>query len=234
MSEDTKNEELAKKIDAKLKKADADCGKEVDQKLSYNEMAAKLDAAMAKLDAMFAKKDAEDCAKKDADGEDEDGDMDPDKCAAEKLVADRKRAKADAVFSAEHSDAIASAYLRADSVYSIWGMSPPKAMSGETVRDYEARLARPLQKYSKEFGAVDLRKLDDATFAGVKSRIYADAVTESHNPDLYTEGLREIQTRDQTGRMITSFKGQPRAWLSEFTAPTMRASIDTDRAFGRR
>jgi hypothetical protein len=192
MSEDAKNEELAKKIDAKLKKADAaDGGKEVDQKLSYNEMCAKLDAAMAKIDAM--------CAKKDAEGEEKD----PEDVEAEKLVADRKRAKADAVFSAEHSDAIASAYLRADSVYSIWGMSPPKAMSGETVRDYEARLARPLQKYSKEFGAVDLRKLDDATFAGVKSRIYADAVTESHNPDLYTEGLREIQTRDQTGRMIT-------------------------------
>ncbi len=151
------------------------------------------------------------------------------------MVADRKRAEADAVFSAEHSDAIASAYVRADSVYSIWGMRPTPAMSHESVRDYEGRLARPLQQYSKEFGAVDLRKLDDPTFKGVISRIYADAVTESRNPDLYTEGLREIQTRDQTGRLITSFKGQPRAWLSEFTAPPMRASIDTDhRAFGRR
>jgi hypothetical protein len=115
MSVDKSNEDRAAELDAKLKaKKDASIdGEALDKHL------AKLDAAMAKLDALFAKKDAEDCAKKDAEVEDKD----PDDVEAEKLVADRKRAKADAVFSAEHSDAIANAYLRADSVYSgfdVW------------------------------------------------------------------------------------------------------------------
>jgi hypothetical protein len=231
MSLDKSNEDRAAELDAKLKtKKDASIeGQELDKMLT------RMGDAMAQFDAFFAKKDAEDCekAKMDAAKKDAKEDDDMDDTEAEKLVADRKRAKADAVLTPERADAIADAYMRADQVYATWGQTPPHAMSHESVQDYEARLARPLQKHSKEFGAVDLSKLDSATHAGVISRVFADAVAAANDPASYTEGLREVQTRDHSGRVITSFKGQPRAWLSQFTAPSMRASIDTSRQHAR-
>jgi hypothetical protein len=34
--------------------------------------------------------------------------------------------------------------------------------------------------------------------------------------------LKVIQTKDQSGRTITSFDGSPRAWMDQFGAPSRR------------
>jgi hypothetical protein len=41
-------------------------------------------------------------------------------------------------------------------------------------------------------------------------------------------GLKAIHTRDQSGRIITSFTGSPRAWMNQFSGtPRLLKSIRT-------
>ena len=120
---------------------------------------------------------------------------------------------------------------RADAAFMAHGEQAPPPMAGEASHAYRVRVLGLLQRHSKDFRAVNLRKINDAAhFAAVESRIYADSLEASKSPYVAPDTLREVVTTDQSGRRISTFYGEPRAWLDDFSGGRQRlVGINTRR-----
>lgn len=127
--------------------------------------------------------------------------------------------------SEEEAEKMADAQARADSVAMTFGRRAPRPLAGETLLGYRRRLAKEYQKYSNQWNKIDLRTCTAAVLDIAEPQIYADAQRAGENPIM--EGastLREVRRPDATGRMISTFYGHPSAWMSDFRAPTRRAT----------
>ncbi len=112
---------------------------------------------------------------------------------------------------------MAEEQVRADSVYGQHGAAASRPMAGETLLAYRRRLAQGMQRHSAAWKDIDLSSLPGPALDVAVGTIYADAVKAARNPtDLQPGELREIVTQDSTGRRITSFAGEPRAWMEQF------------------
>lgn len=113
---------------------------------------------------------------------------------------------------------------RADSIYVAFGQRAPRPLDGENLSGYRRRLAKDLKAHSKNWKNVNIEAFaDDAAFLVAESQIYADAAQAAANPVDLPEGtLRAVTRADSTGRQITSFYGQPRAWMQNFAGRSMR------------
>lgn len=119
--------------------------------------------------------------------------------------------------------AMADAQARADAVYAMHGAQAPRALVGESLLEYRRRLAKGVQAHSPMWRSIDLGSLPEAALDVAAATIYADAVTAARNPVDLPEGqLRPVVTRDATGRQITSFYGEPAAWMRDFTSTRRR------------
>lgn len=98
---------------------------------------------------------------------------------------------------------------RNDGVYIALGGRAPAPMSGEASLAYRIRLARGLQKHSKQWKDIDLQKLDASVLDVAAAQIRNDAMIAARSPeDLETGQLREIIETDVTGRRISKFVGR--------------------------
>lgn len=187
---------------------------------------AKCDAeeASAKEKADADEKEKEEDEKKKADAARSDSDKRIADLQAER-DADRARLKAlEAMIPKQVADSdrslLADAQARADSVYTGFGTQAPAPLLGELPVDYRIRLAKGVQEHSTAWKSIDLAavaKGSEAALAVAETSIYADAVIAARNPDGVAEGqLRAIVRQDETGRRITSFVGDPSAWMGEF------------------
>lgn len=205
--------------------------------------------AKAKADAEEAeKKEREDKARKDAEGEE----GSPERVAADKKRKDAEdeaeKAKADAAAKADadaalkarldsieklmpkqRSDAdyaaMADAQARADAVFQAFGDSAPRPLDGEDLTAYRVRLASKLQGHAPRYKDVNLGVVaaDSAAFGIMEEHVYADAMSAAMRPaDLPQGELREIKSRDTTGRQISTFAGEPSAWLDQFSGSRAR------------
>ena len=125
---------------------------------------------------------------------------------------------------AKNDAAFADCQAKADSVYSAFGKSAPRAMSGENLTAYRKRMVRGLQAHSDEMKNVNINLIkDDAMLDVVENRVYSDALTASRGTSSFAKGqLVEIKKVDQAGRTVTEFRGDMAAWLDDFKAPTQR------------
>ena len=118
-------------------------------------------------------------------------------------------------------DAKASAYSAAEVVMEALNDSqPPEPMPSESSINYRRRLAAGLQKYSREWGKVDLKLCAPDTFQRIEQAIYTDAAREAREPTSLTIRPGEVVerfTRDGTGRITRRFFGDPRAVWGQFT-----------------
>jgi hypothetical protein len=111
----------------------------------------------------------------------------------------------------------------ADTALRSWGGSAPPPMSGERLLDFRRRLLRPLLKHSKEWASVNLDELKEPLFSPIEKSVFADAIAAStDNSSVPTDYLREIITVDKSGRHISTFVGQPKAWMSAFSGHRRR------------
>ena len=229
---------LIKRMDSledmeKAKKADAEDDK---------------DEAKADKDSKAeAKEDAEEEAK--ADGDMEDGKMpgEAKEVAADKRkdAEDDKDAKADAqseriagleaalekiskkipkqMTDAELNE-MSSVQAQADAVFQAFGDSAPRPQTGEDLAGYRRRLVTKLKEHSPAWKDTNVAAIFDANaFATIEKQVYADALSAAQRPaDLEPGALREIKTRDTTGREISSFVGEPSAWMAGFTGHRRR------------
>lgn len=120
---------------------------------------------------------------------------------------------------------MADAQAKADSVYSAHGKSAPRALNGEDVLAYRKRLARGMKGFSPEWKAVELSGLDESTFGVIEGKIYSDALEAANHPSNTEAGLRGVTRDTGTGHKITTFYGQPDAWMSTFRTPRMKGKI---------
>jgi 8-oxo-dGTP pyrophosphatase MutT (NUDIX family) len=239
--------EAKAKVDAEAKaKADADAGQQLDKTLKcLDSIGARMDAfekeekerrdskAQRKADKAKAKADRQ--ARRDADEAEEK------KKAEEKKEADSAKAKADAedeirkrISDVESrlpkqmtdSDyaAMADAQVKADRVYLMHGGRASRPQDGENLLAYRRRLANGLKEHSPSWKEIDLTHIvSDAAFANVEQTIYADAEHAGLHPTAPSEDfLREIKTPDVTGRVISTFVGNPSAWMSQFSTNKRR------------
>lgn len=134
--------------------------------------------------------------------------------------------------SDEDSAKYADYQARADRVYSAWGKQAPRFMAGETLMAYRKRLLKEWQGHSKDFAKVNLVAISDPAVLDIaEERILADALTAARSPnDVPVNELREIRSRDETGRTIRTFAGRPSAWMNQFKSPARRVvGINKDR-----
>jgi 8-oxo-dGTP pyrophosphatase MutT (NUDIX family) len=125
---------------------------------------------------------------------------------------------------ADHA-AMSSIQARADVVYAAFGDSAPRPLQGETIPAYRGRLAKGLQPHSSAWKDVDLSGLPENVLSVAEVAIYADAMAAARNPaSVDQDELREVKSHDVTGRVVSTFVGQPKAWMQSFTANRRRVS----------
>lgn len=126
---------------------------------------------------------------------------------------------------------------RADVGYAALGSSAPPPISGEGVAPYTRRLAAGLQRHSATWAKGNLHTVAADALAVIVPQIYADAVAAARSNKNVPDGtLREVKSKDQSGRDITEFYGHPSAWTDDFKIPkrTMRLNLSDAPGFGRR
>lgn len=251
---DAEKEEEKKRADAKRKadaeeqertkarddaaKAKADAEKEEEEKK-------RADAAKAKADAEKEEKERADATKRKAD-EDEKKRAD---AAAAKAKADKEAAAmSDAVVAErlaklesrlpqELADAdrqlFVNAQMKNERVAQAFGDSAPRWLNGDSLTLYRRRLIDRYKAHSRAWKDVDLAPFADKALDVVEDQVYADAyLAAAHPTDVPVGTLRQIQSRDQTGRTITRFVGSDdaAAW-TPFTFGERKGRINTQ--FGR-
>ena len=231
---------MNKRMDAlEGKKADAE---ESEEHADAEEMCdADEDEDEARDDADEEYDDSEEMADADEDDEEmEEFEDEPKHVAADKRRKDAEKAKADsaeirkaikrveAMIPKQLSDAdyaaMADAQAKADTVYMAFGDSAPRPLNGEDLLAYRRRLAKGLQKHSPKVKEINLSSIQDPTAFGVlEDMVYSDAMAAALAPaDLPQGQLREIKSRDTTGRVISQFVGQPRSWMGGHTGNRRR------------
>jgi len=172
-----------------------------------------------------AKKDAEHSDPKEHDeGEikpDDEGEVEhPGHMEFKKDDDDEEEAK-----KADEDEAVmADCQAKADSVYSAFGKSASRPLSGESLTAYRKRMVRGLQAHSDEMKNVNINAIkDEAMLAVVEKRVYADAIAASRGTGAIAKGqLIELHKKDRAGRTITEFRGDMEAWLGDFKLPAYR------------
>ena len=118
----------------------------------------------------------------------------------------------------EEEAAFADAQSRADAMFVALGEgSAPRPTSSETLIGYRARMLRKIQKHSplyKDEDLLALARTSPGVFAIAETAIYADANTASRTPlGVEGGGLRQRKTRDDAGREIIDWFGDPLVWM---------------------
>ena len=161
--------------------------------------------------------------KADSEGklEGEAGEM---KFDAEKEEEAKKDEEEEAAKKDDEEAAMADCQAKADSVYSAFGKSASRPLSGENLTAYRKRLVRGLQAHSDEMKNVNINKIADSAMLDiVEKRVYADALAASRGTGAVSKGqLIALTRKDQAGRTITEYRGDMEAWLGDFKTPTHR------------
>jgi colicin import membrane protein len=117
---------------------------------------------------------------------------------------------------------LADLHQRFDSAYAAIGAGgSPSPLPNEGRFSYRRRLASGLQRFSDDWRQSDLWRLNADAMKAAEQQILADtfAVVGDHAIGNQDGSLREIKTRDRSGREVTEFAGNPRIWLSAFAGP---------------
>ena len=147
--------------------------------------------------------------------------------AGEMKFDEEEEAKDDEEEAAKNDEdeaVMADCQAKADSVYSAFGKSASRPLSGESLTAYRKRMVRGLQAHSDEMKNVNINAIkDEAMLAVVEKRVYADAIAASRGTGAIAKGqLIELHKKDRAGRTITEFRGDMEAWLGDFKLPAYR------------
>ncbi len=101
---------------------------------------------------------------------------------------------------------------RANSIMALHGERARDPSLGETPLHYRAALAQELAEHSASYKSANLRGYDAQSVAAAEDVIYNDAVQAARNTAKATPGLLVSERyRDESGRMITRWNGDPMA-----------------------
>jgi hypothetical protein len=130
----------------------------------------------------------------------------------------------------EGLDKFADEQAKADSVMRVLGSAAEPPMSGETLVNYQIRMARKMQPHSKRWKDVNLNIIaaDGGAFQNVLGEIRADAYEAGMKP----VGLPEFEHRKITkkgagGHEITEFVGTGTIFRQMARTPRALRSLNT-------
>ncbi len=105
----------------------------------------------------------------------------------------------------------------ADSVMALHGKRARDPSLGETPLHYRAALAQELAAHSPSYKDAVLATYDAQSVHAAEDVIYNDAVQAARNAANGAPGLLVSERyRDESGRMITRWNGDPMAWMQHF------------------
>jgi 8-oxo-dGTP pyrophosphatase MutT (NUDIX family) len=130
--------------------------------------------------------------------------------------------------SAAERDELSRVQGRADRLAHMFGDSVSPPLHGESPIAYRKRLAAKFQKHSEVMKDEKLDGLSERAFAVVEDRIYADAQAAARSPAKQPQGRLLPHTDHSTGRPITTYTGDPNAWMQHFKAPGYIGRINRD------
>jgi hypothetical protein len=114
----------------------------------------------------------------------------------------------------------ATVQAKADRVAQAFGDSAERWLDGETLANYTRRLLNRFKAHSPAWKDKDLARVDASVLDIAEAQIYADSMAAAASPTNVPAGqLVERHTRDQTGRSITQFFGDPAATWAPFKQP---------------
>jgi hypothetical protein len=120
---------------------------------------------------------------------------------------------------------IADCQARADSAYSELGRRAPPPMPGERLPQYRRRLLQPLKSHSPTWKDVNLADHSGPNLDVIEKQVYADAIAYADSAENFSgDEIQAIQKRDDSGRMITTFKGR-HSFVRQFKPVAYRANI---------
>jgi hypothetical protein len=132
----------------------------------------------------------------------------------------------------EQRSQYAAARGRADDVAHAFGDSAgaPSWQAGESLGAYRARLLNPYRQHCPQWAQVDFTTLQASTpmlerlLSQAETEVFSAALDAARDPDNYPPGtLKEIVTRDATGRKISNFVGDIEVTFGPFKLPSRRA-----------
>lgn len=156
--------------------------------------------------------------------------MDSKHDAAIKALNDKLDAALKAIpkqLSEDDRQKFTAAQVAAERVYQAFGDSKgaPAHQNGETLLAYRRRLLTPYKQHSAAWKDVDLSAKTADVLDIAESQIYNDAMVAATSPASIGAGkLREVITRDRTGRPISSFVGDATACWDQFTQKPFRVT----------
>lgn len=191
----------------------------------------KLDKVLAGIDSLCSRMDAhekrlgllEGKHRRDADDDEEDGIGEE---GAEKaLERDEREMRGDSE-PRSRARAYSDAQENAQKYFSAWGLDAPYPLPNESLLAYQKRCVSKLQDKcsDKDLRKVDVHAQDRRTFPAIQNAVYADAYESSKTRfDKLAPGvIVPVQHRDQSGRMITEFRGSG-TFIRKFNRPARKA-----------
>lgn len=120
-----------------------------------------------------------------------------------------------APLAAEDARLVAEAQARADDFLGQMGERAPRPQIGEDAMSYRRRVLRDYRQHSPALKEVNLYGVtDEAGFAVIEERIYADAIAYHNDPARIPAGrLRRVEKPDKAGHMMVEYHGEPRTWM---------------------
>jgi hypothetical protein len=107
---------------------------------------------------------------------------------------------------------IAATAARADALAQQFGERASPAIPGETALAYRRRCLAPFMKYSPSMAGAQLGTCNDVALGAVEDRVYHDA-QQAARDGVGMEGRLIPHTHMENGRMVTTFTGDPMAWM---------------------
>lgn len=117
------------------------------------------------------------------------------------------------------------AQSKAERVAQAFGDSDgaPAPLNGEGLLEYRQRLLTRYKDHSPTWKSVDVTSLSDQALSIAEAQVYQDAYEAAIHP-VNADGapLREVRSRDASGRTIVKFYGDPAVAFEQFLLPTRR------------
>jgi len=151
--------------------------------------------------------------------------------ALEREVTSEMRETARGPLYEAEQEQIADCQARADSAYNELGRRAPPPLPGERLLQYRRRLLQPLKSHSMTWKDVNLADHSGGNLDVIEKQIYSDAIAYADSAENCPNGdeLVPVQKRDDSGRMVTTFRGR-HSFINQFKGAAYRATIQDPRA----
>ena len=118
-------------------------------------------------------------------------------------------------FGGEELAALDAARARADHAFTHWGEKASAPVTGERLSEYRRRLLETVKQHAPNYRTKDFRHTPSLMLDVVEERVFHDAAEAAKDPtNIPPNTLRAVSERDEAGRLVTRFYGDPLAWMA--------------------